>query len=104
MTADRQLVTEHDVERNHGWAMGNSRNGDTSGPTVRSGSTPEVLSPDSDVHLPTMEAGPSTVADDNLLARKIDKADGFCDCSKVRAGLQQRLSWTKRWCKTTVSI
>ena len=33
-----------------------------------------------------------------------DRAAGFCASSKVRARLQQRLSWTRHRCKTTVLI
>ena len=29
---------------------------------------------------------------------------GFCDSSKAKAGVQQRLSWTMRWCRTTAMI
>ena len=35
--------------------------------------------------------------------QKNRRVAGFCYSSKARAGLQQMLSWTRRWCRTTVS-
>ena len=57
-----QMVAKPSVGRNHGWAMGISRRGHNSGPTVRSGPTAEIPSSDSDVHLPPMETRPPIVA------------------------------------------
>ena len=48
----------------------------------------------------SMEAQPSTWQNHY---RRTDEVAGFCDRSKARVGLQQRLSWTKRWCRMTVS-
>ena len=31
--------------------------------------------------------------------RRTDEVNRFCDSSKARVGLQQRLSWTMRWCR-----
>ena len=61
-TGDPQLVAQPSVGRNHPWrAMEKSRRGHSSG-TVWPGTTSEILSANSSVHLPSMEARPSTWA------------------------------------------
>ena len=57
------MVAKPGVGRNRGWAMGKSRRGHNSGPTVRSRPTA-----DSDAHLPPMETRPPIEASDHVIA------------------------------------
>ena len=85
-TGDPQLVAEPGVGRNHGWAVGKSRRRHSSGTTVRLGYTYRQWKRD----LRLWQATTSL---------QKNRRGG----SKAKAGLQQRLSWTRRWCRTTVS-
>ena len=62
-----------------------SRRGHTSGPTVRSGSTPEFLTPESKQDFPLWQATAS-------LQNSRQGMEGSCDSSKARDGPQWRLS------------
>ena len=64
------LANDSETEDPRGWPMGKSRRGHSSGTTVWTGSTSKLLSANSGVHLPLMEARLSTVSGDIIVARE----------------------------------
>ena len=66
--------------------MGKSRRGHSSGTTVRTGSTSELLSTNSGVHLPPLEARPPTLASNHIIAEEPAKL--------TESGYDKVVMWT----------
>ena len=85
--------------RNHDKTMGENDEETAVGPRFWTGSTSKFLSTNTGLHVSTMEARSSTLAGDFIVAEEPAGRMSFETGSKARAGLQQRSSWTMRWCR-----